>query len=469
MTIFMKRINRLLRKSFSLLIILSFMTSLSPAWGMRQKDRQRLLDQDIASAAPEITGAAVSHQAHQPLQPSNETTMHVEFKQEDLPSDLLPHALRLREAIKTMAEPGDASVDDIFFQYVQDTLKADRLWPLPYEASADFTDVQRRRLERFDPENADHFALQTPYEETPFSKAFSLFLDRESPMNPYAQFWLGIKFQYGFSCHPDPAKALCLLMASAQSKLYVRAVEHLKVHKDNFLPQLHLIGKIPEDLGYAIDKRFFKEPFHLIADAAKHKDGLAYTAEELHDLEFTLKRLPGDAKKYLAFYDELAGKLNSLLVKISEHPLTRSYILRTVGEASIVLVGSFAIMTAKAVLDPTGQIGLGLTAAAITTARYAVRGAEYYMNVFSQPIRSFKIVFKGQKLVLPLSWTHDHMQKEARYVALYLTLMNYKNIRDSHKPLDIMNTLVDQVEEKLYHYAAEPTKSSSFTAYFVKE
>jgi hypothetical protein len=256
-------------------------------------------------------------------------------------------------------------------------------------------------------------------------------------------------------------------MASAQSKLYLRAVEHLKVHKDNFLPQLQHIGKIPEDLSYALDERFFTHPHQIMEDTAKGKEGLAYTAEELHDLESTLKRLPGDAKKYLAFYDELSDKINSLLVQMSEHPLTRSYILRTAGEASIVLAGSFAIMASKAVLDPTGQIGLGLTAAAITTARYAVRGAEYYMNVFSQPLRSLRIVFKGQKLVLPLSWTHDHMQKEARYVALYLTLQNYKNIRDSHKPSDIMATLVDQVEKKLHQYSAEPTKSSSFTAYLI--
>jgi hypothetical protein len=186
MTIFMKRINCLLRKSFALLIILSFITSLSPAWGMRHEDRQRLLDQDIASAAPEITGAALSQLAHQPLQASNETTMHVEFRKEDLPSELVPYALRLREAIKTIVTPAEACADDIFFQYVEDVLKADRLWPLPYEASEEITDAQRRRLEKFDPDNAAHFVLQTPYEDTPFSRAFIQFLDRESPLNPYA-------------------------------------------------------------------------------------------------------------------------------------------------------------------------------------------------------------------------------------------------------------------------------------------
>jgi hypothetical protein len=456
----MKKINRIFRKSFSLLIIFSFIPSLSSAWGMWRDDTARLLQQEAATSADDdMSGRPLSAASQVP----EDRPIFTDPEYSHLPMDLIPHARRFKTAFIQMPRILGRDHDDFFQLYVAGVLKEDGLGHLPCDKTEGIEDIHAAK-KWFDPDV--YFNESVPYTPTGFSQAFIPFLQEEIFMNanPLAQFFLGIVYQYGFGCEVNPQKAVHLLINSAQTRLYKRCALHLETHKSNFFPY------IPTELSQAgfgriADVQNFETPEQAVKDLCTGDRNFNYTSAELHELESSLKKLPGNAKDYFSFYEELASKINALIESMNKKPFTRKYVLQTVGKFGVVVAGAVLTLVAKNMENPTlFAVSAGTTFT--TTCRYAIRDAEDYARIISHPIISLKAVFYNERLRLPLGWSPDHRRQESQYIALYLTLENYNKIKAEK---EVMNKLREEVEAKLDKYAADSSRAPSFAQYFINQ
>jgi hypothetical protein len=444
MTITIKRINHIVRKGLSLLLISSFLHSLSmSAWGL------------LPSVQVNINVIT-----------EKEAYKHPTYQH--LPSELAPHAYKLKTFIDNM--PTTASgigQDDFFRDYVEGVLKGDGLGYIPQEKTTGTQLIQRAKAAGFDPEDQSQFGLPISYSPTDFSQVFLPFIQEDCLLhsNPIAQFFLGIAHQYGLDITQSPKMALGLFLASAKTRLYKRSAAHLELYTGNFLPYIDSLQVTRDELKRIANTSEFDNPENSVKRHLDERMLFAYTLTELQKLETALKKLPGDYSSHFAFYESLASSIESMLrKKYNDKPLTTFS-----GWVSVLQTCAGAAGLVSMILRPTfesvSQSVIG-TVSALATGQFiggVLALGDRFEFIVKHPIEAGKILI-GRESELPLAWTSDRLHQEAQYVALYLTLKNHKDLKADY----LLTTLKTEVEAKIHQFAADVKRPLSFAQYFIQ-